>query len=583
MRIHRTCIALLLLAAAACAEDPTRTATPPVEPDPPKVPTPVGVYEISVTGIGSGNMSSSITSPRPDGPSAALTVAGSGISFEQVASSSFTEGTRGLGGQRYISFTFRVRNGTAAALNNLTMLMVSRSGTIAGTPLSSLKRFDGVAADPAIAPLIVPTGAVTMGSDLVSMLGTYPDVIQVFTEAEVAAIPPPADVTGIFPYGYVVRSASSSANRTIAATADPNEFGGVLTLSFRLPLQASSATDVFSLTFQVLAVEDGETRLTESIEEAQDTGAVRRLRDRATALGATTVTVLNGSSVMDAAVADYPGQRQICSPRTAGPSGAPVTTIVAPGAYTDLMILNPGESVNSCLPYFRGGTPSRPATNVAYTVTVKAMDRYGNVKTAQPDTVHLDDVSGPPYTTSAPAALSSGSVNLNVTYSDYGTSVMRSIGRRIDGMRPIPVLGVTRIWTAGAATSNWNTAVNWFPSAVPMSLDSVWIPASAVVMPALISNVVVEGVMVEDAATIALGAFDLSANANVTAGLTGGITNTTGRLILTGTAKTVQGKLPRLRVTGTYSLTGNVTARAPIEVLAGRLTAATFRLQADGN
>jgi hypothetical protein len=574
MRIHRNCIALLLLAAAACAEDPTRTATPPVEPDPPKVPTPVGVYEISVTGIGSGNMRSSITSPRPDGPSAALTVAGSGITFEQVASSSFTEGARGLGGQRYISFTFRVRNGTAAALNNLTMLMVSRSGTIAGTPLSSLKRFDGVAADPAIAPLIVPTGAVTMGSDLVTMLATYPDVIQVFTEAEVAAIPPPGDVTGIFPYGYMVRSPSSTANRQIPATADPNEFGGVLTLSFRLPLQASSATDVFSLTFQVL---------TESIEEAQDTGAVRRLRERAVSLGATTVTVLNGSSVMDAAVADYPGQRQICSPRTAGPSGAPVTTIVAPGAYTDLMILNPGESVNSCLPYFRGGTPSRPSTNVAYTVTVKAMDRYGNVKTAQPDTVHLDDVSGPPYTTSAPSALSSGSTTLNVTYSDYGTSLMRAIGRRIDGMRPIPVMGVTRIWTAGAATSNWNTAVNWFPSAVPMSLDSVWIPASAVVMPALISNVQVEGVMVEDAATIALGAFDLTANANVTAGLTGGINNTSGRLILTGVAKTVQGKLTRLRVTGTYSLTGNVTARAPIEVVGGRLTSSTFRLQADGN
>jgi len=93
----------------------------------------------------------------------------------------------------------------------------------------------------------------------------------------------------------------------------------------------------------------------------------------------------------------------------------------------------------------------------------------------------------------------------------------------------------------------------------------------------------VEGVTVEDVALIALGAFNLTANANVTAGLTGGITNTSGQLILTGTAKTVQGKLPRLRVTGTYSLTGNTTARAPIQVDAGRLTASAFRLQAESN
>ncbi|HEV7587129.1 MAG TPA: hypothetical protein VGO40_03270 [Longimicrobium sp.] len=583
MRIHRNCIALLLLAAAACAEDPTRTSTPPVEPGPPKAPTPVGVYEITVTGIGSGDLRSSISSPRPDGPRPVLAVAGSGIVFEQVASSSFTEGARGQGGQRYISFTYRVRNGTLTALNNLTMLMVSRSGTIAGTPLSSLKRFDGVAADPAIAPLIVPTGAVTMGSDLVTMQSPYPDVIQVLTEPEVAAISPPGDVTGIFPYGYVVRSAASTTNRTIPATADPNQFGGLLTLSFRLPLQASSGQDVFSLTFQVMAVDDSEIRLTESIEESQDTGAVRRLHDRATALGATTVTVLNGSPAVDAAVPDYPGQRQICSPRTAGPAGSPVTTIVSPGAYSDLMILRPGETLDACTAYFRSGSPGRPATNVPFTVTVKAVDRYGNVKTAQVDTVHMDQLTGPPYVAGASAALVSGSANQVMTYSDYGVSQLLAVGKRLKGDYPITVAGVTRIWTAGAATTDWPTNLNWSPAAVPMAQDSVYIPASAALFPLLTLNVQVEGVTVEEVATLNLGAFNLTATANVTAGNSGGITNTSGQLILAGTGKTVQGRVPRLRVTGTYSLTGNVTARAPIQVDAGRLTASAFRLQADAN
>jgi hypothetical protein len=410
----------------------------------------------------------------------------------------------------------------------------------------------------------------------------YPDVVQVFTEPEVAAIVLPAGITGIFPYGYVVRSASSVANRTLPATADPNQFDGLLTVSFRLPLQASSAADVFSFFFEILAVQDGETRLTETIEESQDSAAVRRLRDRATSLGATTVTVLNGSSAVDAAVTDYPGQRQICSPRTAGTAASPVTTIVSPGAYSDLMILRLGETMNPCAAYFRTGTAARPATNVPFDVLVKAVDRYGNVKTAQVDTVHLTQ-AGPPATFGAAAALVSGSALQTVTYSDYGQSQLVAVGKRLRGDQLISVAGVTRSWTAGAGTTDWHTNTNWSPAAVPMTLDSVLVPAAAPLDPVIASNVQVAGVTVEDVATISLGAFNLTATGNVTAGTTGGITNTSGQLVLAGTGMTVQGKLPRLRVTGTYSLTGNVTARAPIQADAGRLTASAFRLQADGN
>jgi hypothetical protein len=261
-----------------------------------------------------------------------------------------------------------------------------------------------------------------------------------------------------------------------------------------------------------------------------------------------------------------------------------VNTIVSPGAYSDLMILRPGETMNTCTAYFRSGSPGRPATNVPFTVTVKAVDRYGNVKTAQVDSVVLSQLgTSVPATYGPRTALASGSANLLVTYSDYGLSQLMAVGKRIKGDYPINVAGVTRIWTAGAATTNWHTNVNWSPAAVPMSLDSVWIPASAVLDPVIASNVTVMGVTVEEAASISLNAFDLTANANVTAGLTGGITNTTGRLILGGTAMTVQGRLPRIRVTGTYSLTGNVTARAPVEVAAGRLTSSTYRLQAESN
>lgn len=585
MRLNRTCVAVMLLGLAACADDRNPTTPPPVEEPPKSVPTPVGVYEFTLTGIGGeGQMSSNVQKVdfTPQGPSTALTVQGGSIVFEQVGSSSFTEGVRGQGGQRYISFTFRVRNGTGATLNNLTMMLVSRASTIAGTPVSVIKRFDGVDAAPSIAPLVIPTGAVVMGSDLSTMLAPYPDVIQVMTEAEIAAVALPGDVTGIFPTGYVVRSKLTNANRTLAATADANQFDGVLTLSMRLPLQASSATDVFSITLQVLAVTDSETRLTESIEEAQDTGAVRRLRDRATTLGATTVTVLNGSTVTDAAIPDYPGQRQICGVRTAGPVATPTTLMTSPAGYSQLYVMPPGEALNTCTAYFRSGAPQRPSVNDPFFLTLRAMDRYGNQKSVV-DTVRLESASGPPVAINPPAALVGGQATISVEWVDYGTAVMNGIGKRNRGRQTIPIAGVTRTWTAGAGTTDWHTDNNWSPTDTPGTLDSVYIPVAAPLDPALAANVAIEGVTVEDVALIALGAFNLTANANVTAGLTGGITNTSGQLILTGTAKTLQGRVPRVRVTGTYSLTGNTTARAPIQVDAGRLTASGFRLQADGN
>ncbi|MFL5384564.1 MAG: leishmanolysin-related zinc metalloendopeptidase [Longimicrobiaceae bacterium] len=456
----RCCAAALLLVSAACADHAARTTLPP---DPPPAPTPLGVYEIMVTGLGTGELHSTITPARPAGPRGALTNAGAGIVFEQVSAATFTDGVRGAGGQRYGSFTFRVRNSTGATLNNLTLLMVSKATTIAGTPIFNLRRFDGTAADPAIAPLIAPTGSVALRSDLVTMRGLDPDVLQVFQESEIAAITPPADVTGIFPYGYVVRSANpDAANRTLPAASSVNDYGGVFTLAFRYPLQATSTADVFSLGFQVLAVQDGETRLTESMEEAQDTSAVRRLRERAAALGATTVTVLAGSPAAGPEVADYPGQRQICSVRTAGPSGSPTTFINTPAGYARLELLRPGESRSACGANFRSGTATTPTLNTSYPVTVQAADRYGNLITGTADTVTLSQASGPSATFGAVAPLVSGQASISVTYQANGTSVLSAAGRRNRGQRSVEVAT-----TATVVVNGGNNQAALAGSAVP--------------------------------------------------------------------------------------------------------------------
>jgi len=425
--------AALLLASAACVNDAARGTLPPDPQTPAKPITPLGVYEITLTGLASGQLRSMVTPVRPGGGGAAtLTQVGSGLVLENVSSSLVNDGSRTGGGQRYIAFHYRVRNGTGAAVDNLTLLLVSRTNTIPGTFVSSLLRADGTPADSSIAEYVAPTGYVTMGSDGVTLRSPFPDVLQVYSGGEVAGISPPTGVTSVFPVGYVVRHRDPAAtSRQIPATTDANQFDGEFTLALRLPRQPTSAQDVNAITIQILAVEDSNTWITESIEEGQDTAAVRRLRERASQIGATVTTVLAGSSALDPNVADYPGQRQICSVRTAGTASSPLRYITTPAAYTRLALYLSGEVVNACGAYFRANTPNTPGVGTPYPVTFKAMDRYGNVKTAEADTVSLSQLSGPAATFGAPAALVSGSATIDVTYGASGTSVLAGTGRRL--------------------------------------------------------------------------------------------------------------------------------------------------------
>jgi len=433
--------AALLVSAAACVDDAARTTLPPDSP-PPRAPlTPLGVYAITVTRLATGELRSTVTPVRPPhdgrGPAATLSQVGSGLVLENTGNGTLVfDGSRTGGGQRYFAFNYRVRNGTGATLNNVTLLLASQTNSIPGTFVSSLLTSAGTAADSSIAQYVAPTGSVTLGSDGETMRAPYPDVLQVYADGEIAGISPPAGTTGIYPVGFVVRHRDPAATtRQIPSTTNANQFDGEFTLALRLPRQATAAQDVNGLTVWLLAIDDSNTWMTESIEEGQDTAAVRRLRERAAQLNATVVTVLAGSSAEDPEVDDYPGQRLICSVRTAGTASSPTHYITTPAAYTRLALYFPGESVNPCGAYFRAGAPDTPGVGSPYAVTLKAMDRYGNVKTATVDTVALSRVSGPSATFGSPAALVSGSATLNVTYGGSGVSVLTGAGKRLRAAR----------------------------------------------------------------------------------------------------------------------------------------------------
>ncbi len=331
--LRRALLPLVVLGAAACTDDnPLKPGDDGVGNRPAPGSRALGVMEITISGIGTSTMSASALPVRPGVPHAsganfALTPVEEsgkkGIQLEPYSSGSFTHGTRGNGGVRYVYATYRVRNASADSTpytsprKNLTFVAASTGSTVNGTALSSLRRFDGAPAADAIAPQVIPTGAAaqTPGAEFISF---GPDVLQVFEESELAGIPVQAGVE-LFPYGFVVRHATSTTTRTLAPSPAPDQFEGVVTFAFKLPLQATAAEDPFTVSAIFLAVDDDETRITQALEEQTPAGEAAFLA-RAQALGASMKTVLPG-------VGSYWGEasstRTLCSVRTAGPSSSP--------------------------------------------------------------------------------------------------------------------------------------------------------------------------------------------------------------------------------------------------------------------
>lgn len=341
----------LLLAALACSDAPTGAR---LAPDP--IPTTgkiVGVVRIRVTVVGGGAVSSRATVFRPsasgpDGPRFTLSEVPQegdvhGLVLETLpGAGSFTQGTAGAGGYRYVFVSAKVRNAGensnvppdtvaySTARKNMGMIAIEVpagggfSG-IAGTPFADLMKFDGTAADPAIAEGILPTGAVKQ--TLVGTITTHsPDALQVFTEAEVAGVGGGFDT---FPYGFMIHHATAPDTRTLAANPGPNQYDGIITLGLKIPLQANPVDDVYGFSMFFVLREDSETRITQSIEEQDAAGQVAFEAKVAAFAGGpdglSGITVLPGGS--------YGGSlstpvRKLCAVRIAG-------TVSSPTAYLD--------------------------------------------------------------------------------------------------------------------------------------------------------------------------------------------------------------------------------------------------------
>lgn len=340
----------LLLATLSCRDMPT-AAPPALEPEP-AVGNVVGVVEMRVSVVGPGAVNASATVHEPgnlslDGPQFALTeVPAQGNAHGPIlemlpGAGSFTHGAPGAGGYRYVFASAKVRNAgvnrsvtppdTVAFTTprrNLTMIAIevpARSGFtgIPGTPFTNLRKFDGAAANPAIAEGIIPTGAVRQ--TLTGGITTHsPDAMQVFTEAEAAAA---SNFHSAFPYGFIIQHRTDPSTRTLAANPAANQYDGIISLGLKIPLQANPKDDVYGFSMFFVLREDSETRITQSIEE-QDAAGQAAFEARVAALatgpgGLSGVTLLPGGSYNGTVAVPV---RRLCGVRIAGTVGSPTNT-----------------------------------------------------------------------------------------------------------------------------------------------------------------------------------------------------------------------------------------------------------------
>lgn len=347
----------LLLAALACSDAPTaaRLAPEPV-PTTGKV---VGLVQIRISVVGGGAVrsSASIFRAEPSGSGGARFTLSEvpnegdvrGLIFEILpGAGSFTHGTPGAGGYRYVFASAKVRNaGETSAVppdtvaystprKNMTLIAIEvpaggEFSGIAGTPFADLMKFDGTPADPAIASGILPTGAVKQ--TLTGTVTTHsPDALQVFTEGEAAAADNFFDA---FPYGFMIHHATASDTRTLAANPLPNQYDGIITLGLKIPLQANPANDVYGFSMFFVLREDSETRITQSIEE-QDAAGQAAFEAKVAAFaggpdGLTGITVLPGGSYTGSVSAPV---RKLCAVRVAGTATSPTAWLDGSAAAT---------------------------------------------------------------------------------------------------------------------------------------------------------------------------------------------------------------------------------------------------------
>lgn len=132
--------------------------------------------------------------------------------------------------------------------------------------------------------------------------------------------------------------------------------------------------------------------------------------------------------------------------------------------------------------------------------------------------------------------------------------------------------GLDAVWTGGTS-SDWFTAANWDPAAVPGASTVVQVPSGVSNMPVLTANATAEALRVTSGATLGLGGFNVAVGGSVDG--SGAISD--GSVTMSGTGSLLKGTLPTLFVTGSTALQGSTKTIGAVSVT-GSLTVADSAL-----
>ncbi len=202
-----------------------------------------------------------------------LTGTTNGIQTKLINTSTFTTGTRGSGGERWVSATYDIRNattgGTAYAANsNISFLAVSTPTSLGESAIADMRSYGNTPlTTPALAQSFKPTHGMRYNA-LTNTTEISPGAedFQVFDETEISSFA----TAGIVPinYGFVVRRTSANpTDRTLAGNPSVNQFDGRVTFAMRFPLQTTVSDDPFTFSMNFLVVTDDQKRVTQSLEQ----------------------------------------------------------------------------------------------------------------------------------------------------------------------------------------------------------------------------------------------------------------------------------------------------------------------------
>jgi hypothetical protein len=215
------------------------------------------------------------------------------------------------------------------------------------------------------------------------------------------------------------------------------------------------------------------------------------------------------------------------------------------------------------------------------TVTVQAKDQYGNDVTVGGATVALSTDLGTvgPVTDAGNGTYTADLTHTGANGTATVTGTLNGTPITDNAQVSFQAGGIQRTWT-GLAGSGWNTAGSWSPRGTPTTSDTIVINGGGT-QPQVTDadKTILRLVMTSAGGTLDLNGFRLTITGDAVAS---GGTVSDGTVVMSGSARTIQGTFPSLLVTGSAAASGSTRAKGAVTVTNGTLTVTNQTLTIQG-